>query len=82
MDANADELIEMLKERLHVGRSTVASWRRCWSVPERFVNFASETRTSLPDFLDQRFDSVEKNALTLALVRLIRGTGAEITADY
>lgn len=94
MDANADELIEMLKrqlrvetdeglaERLHVGRSTVTSWRRRGSVPERYVKFASETPTSLPDFLDPRFDPAEKNALILALVRLIRGGGAEITADY
>jgi len=51
-------------------------------VPERYVKFASEAPTSLPDFLDPQFDPVEANALILALVRLIRGAGAEITADY
>lgn len=70
-----------LADRLRVGRSTVTSWRRRGAVPERYMRFLSENPTSLPDFLDPKFDPVERQALVLALLRLIRGYGSKIT-DY
>ena len=70
-----------LADRLRVGRSTVTSWRRRGSVPERYLRLATEKPTSLPDFLDPAFDPVEHNALALALVRLVLGADAKIT-DY
>ena len=70
-----------LADRLTLGRSTVTSWRRRGTVPERYSRLASEVPTSLPDFLDPTFDPVERDALILALVRLVLGTGAKIK-DY
>jgi Bacteriophage CI repressor helix-turn-helix domain len=70
-----------LADRLRLGRSTVTSWRRRGAVPGRYVRLASVTRTSLPDFLDPKFDPVEREALILAMVRVISGFGSRIT-DY
>jgi hypothetical protein len=50
-------------------------------VPERYLRFLSKKPTSLPDFLDPKFDPVERQALVLALLRLFRGYGSKIT-DY
>lgn len=93
MEGSAEEIIDALRnrfrvqtdqglaERLGLGRSTVTSWRRRGAVPPRYARLASEVPTLLPDFLDPRWDATERNALTLALVRLILGYGAEIR-DY
>lgn len=93
MEGNAEEAIDALKkrfrvqtdqglaERLGLGRSTVTSWRRRNAVPPRYDRLASEVPTLLPDFLDPRWDETERNALKLALVRLILGYGSEIR-DY
>ncbi|MFZ1338463.1 MAG: hypothetical protein WAS26_05365 [Paracoccaceae bacterium] len=70
-----------LADCLKLGRSTVTSWRRPGTVPERYLRLASELPTSLPGFLDPAFDPVERDALILALVRLVFGTGAKIK-DY
>lgn len=70
-----------LADRLMLGRSTVTSWRRRGSVPDRYMRLASERPTSLPDILDPSLDPVERDAWVLALVRLILGSGAKII-DY
>lgn len=71
-----------LAERLRLGRSTVTSWRRRGSVPERYLRMATEARpTSLPDILNPSLDPVEKNAWVLALIRLSFGPGTQIK-DY
>ena len=70
-----------LADRLKLGRSTVTSWRRRGAVPERYLRLASERPTSLPNFLDTAFDPVDRDALILALVRLVLGPGSKIT-DY
>lgn len=93
MSDDADSIIDALKarfrvptdqglaERLRLGRSTVTSWRRRGSVPERYVRMAGERPTLLPDLLDPQFDPVEREALNLALLRLVTGPGAKIK-DY
>lgn len=70
-----------LADRLKLGRSTVTSWRRRGTVPERYMRLTSERLTALPDILDPALDPVDKNALILALVRLVLGLGSKIT-DY
>ena len=50
-------------------------------MPDRYLRLATERPTSLPDFLDPAFDPVERDALILALVRLVLGFGTKIT-DY
>ncbi len=70
-----------LADRLKLGRSTVTSWRRRGSVPDRYMRLASERPTSLPDILDPSLDPVERDAWVLALVRLTLGPGAKIV-DY
>jgi len=70
-----------LAERLRLGRSTVTSWRRRGSVPDRYMRLVSERPTKLPDLLDPELDPVERNAMVLALTRLVLGFGAKIT-DY
>lgn len=70
-----------LADRLRLGRSTVTSWRRRGTVPERYLRLASERPTALPDLLDPAFDPVDRNALALALVRLVLGRGKQIV-DY
>ena len=70
-----------LADRLKLGRSTVTSWRRRGTVPERYDRLASERPTSLPDFLDPDFDPVERDALILALVRLTFGQCVKLK-DY
>lgn len=93
MEGDVEKSIEALKrrfkvatdqglaDRLRLGRSTVTSWRRRGTVPDRYVRFLSESPASLPDFLDPKFDPVERQALVLALWRLIRANGPKIT-DY
>ncbi|MDR0810041.1 MAG: hypothetical protein LBE86_13100 [Gemmobacter sp.] len=93
MSDDVNEKIELLKrrfrvitdeglaKRLHLGRSTVTSWRRRGSIPERYIQMAEGQATFLPDFLDKALTDVDRAAMTLALVRLIKGFGAEIT-DY
>ena len=70
-----------LADRLSLGRSTVTSWRRRNTVPERYVKLASEQPTLLPDFLDLQFDATEREALALALVRLVLNFGPQMQ-DY
>ncbi len=93
MSADAEEAIAALRkrfrvetdqglaDRLRLGRSTVTSWRRRGTVPERYLRLASERPTSLPDVLDPSLDPVERDAWVLALVRLVLSAGARIT-DY
>ncbi len=93
MVETADEVIDVLRKRfrvstdqalaeqLHLGRSTVTSWRRRGSVPDRYVRMASERPTILPDLVNPQFDDTERSALTLALVRFIRDN-ASVTQDY
>ncbi|MBQ2260390.1 MAG: hypothetical protein II336_03375 [Loktanella sp.] len=93
MTEDVDEKIELLKrrfrvstdqglaERLHLGRSTVTSWRRRGAIPDRYVAMADGQVTFLPDFLDEGLTELDNAAMTLALMRLIRVFGAEIT-DY
>tara|TARA_R110002124_G_scaffold283200_1_gene458861 strand:- start:788 stop:1228 length:441 start_codon:yes stop_codon:yes gene_type:complete len=93
MELNAEDIIEGLKrrfkvqtdqglaERLKLGRSTVTSWRRRNAVPERYAVMATDTPTLLPDLANPEFSDVERNAMILALVRLVRGYGANIS-DY
>ena len=96
VDMTADDAIEQLKrrfrvstdqelaERLKVGRSTVTSWRRRGSVPERYARLA-DYGTSLsfpPDMDDPTWTDAEHAACDLALVRLIRGWGADNLGDY
>jgi hypothetical protein len=50
-------------------------------VPERYARFASSLPTLLPDLVDPGFDEVERKAIVLALMRLIRGYGQQIV-DY
>lgn len=45
------------------------------------MRFASERPTALPDILDPNLDPVERDALVLALLRLVLGFGARIV-DY
>lgn len=70
-----------LANRLKVERSTVTSWRRRGTVPERYVRLSSENSTSLPDILDPAFVPVVRDALILALVRMTLGQGVKIK-DY
>jgi Bacteriophage CI repressor helix-turn-helix domain len=70
-----------LADRLKLGRSTVTSWRRRGTVPDRYMRLATERPTALPDILDPALDPVERDAWVLALVRLTLGQGAKIT-DY
>lgn len=93
MSDDVNEKIELLKrrfrvgtdqglaERLRLGRSTVTSWRRRGAIPERYKQMADGQVTFLPDFLDKALTDVDQAALTLALMRLIKGFGAQIT-DY
>lgn len=93
MDSTVDDIIAALKaqfrvgtdqglaDRLKLGRSTVTSWRRRGVVPERYARFASSLPTLLPDLVDPGFDEVERKAIVLALMRLIRGYGQQIV-DY
>jgi hypothetical protein len=96
VDTTADDAIEQLKrrfrvstdqelaERLKVGRSTVTSWRRRGSIPERYARL-TDYGTSLsfpPDMDDPTWTEAEQAACELALVRLIRGWGADNLGDY
>lgn len=93
MSDDVNEKIELLKRRFHVGtdqglaerlrlgRSTVTSWRRRGAVPERYAQMAEGQVTFLPDFLDKTLTDVDRAAMKLALVRLIKGFGAQLT-DY
>lgn len=93
MSDDVNERIELLKRRFRVGtdqglaerlrldRSTVTSWRRRGAIPERYKQMADGQVTFLPDFLDKALTDVDQAALTLALMRLIKGLGAQIT-DY
>lgn len=93
MELDAEEIIEGLKkrftvqtdqglaERLKLGRSTVTSWRRRNTVPERYAVMATDAPTLLPDLANPEFSDVERNAMILALVRLVRDYGANIS-DY
>lgn len=93
MSDDVNQKIELLKRRFHVqtdqglaerlrlGRSTVTSWRRRGALPERYAQMAEGQVTFLPDFLDKSLTRVDRAAMTLALMRLIKGFGAQIT-DY
>lgn len=72
---------QALAERLSLGRSTVTSWRRRGSIPERYARLAQEVLSFPPDFVDPRWTATERAALSLALLRLIKGFGAQLT-DY
>lgn len=66
-----------LADRLSLGRSTITSWRRRGTVPDRYVRMA-EIGTSM-DFKApySNWSDVEKAAMTLALMRLVKGYGAK-----
>ncbi|MFN4172141.1 MAG: hypothetical protein ACK4GW_10345 [Pseudorhodobacter sp.] len=93
MPDDVNEKIELLKRRFHVGtdqglaerlrlgRSTVTSWRRRGAVPERYAQMAQGQITFLPDFINKTLTDVDQAAMTLALMRLIKGFGAQIS-DY
>lgn len=67
-----------LADRLRLGRSTVTSWRRRGAVPERYSRLAQEVLAFPPDLLDPSWTPVEHAAMTLALVRLVKGIGDEL----
>ncbi len=50
-------------------------------MPERYAQMAEGQVTFLPDFLDKTLTDVDRAAMKLALVRLIKGFGAQLT-DY
>lgn len=93
MADNVEEVLESLKRRFHastdqalagrlsLGRSTVTSWRRRGSIPDRYTRLAKEVLSFPPDFLDSSWTATERAALSLALLRLIKGFGAQLT-DY
>lgn len=93
MSKDVEEKIETLKRRFHVstdqglaeklrlGRSTVTSWRRRGAIPERYVQMAEGQTTFMPDFLDEGLTEVDRAAMQLALMRLIKGFGAQMV-DY
>jgi len=72
---------QALADRLSLARSTVTSWRKRGSIPARYARLAEETPTLLPDFLNPTWSEEEKAAMRLALIRLIKGFGSQIT-DY
>lgn len=90
MGEDADQTVEALKRRfraptdqalaarLKLGRSTVTSWRRRGTVPERYARLAKEVLAFPPDLLDRSWSPVEHAAMTLALVRLIKGSADDV----
>ena len=70
---------QTLANRLALGRSTITSWRRRGTVPDRYVRMA-EIGTAM-DFKApyESWTAVEKSAMTLALMRLIKGYGTKYT---
>jgi Bacteriophage CI repressor helix-turn-helix domain len=90
---DVDEIIEKLKERflaqtdqqlaerLHVGRSTITSWRRRGNVPDRYSRVASNDHSNPFDLPIEAWSPVERAALNLALIRLTKGFAGQIT-DY
>jgi Bacteriophage CI repressor helix-turn-helix domain len=71
-----------LADKLIVGRSTISNWRSRGRIPERYakiaegaVNWSSFGNTPL------EWSDVERTALQLALLRLIRDFG-DIATDY
>lgn len=96
MEESVDQIIDALKQRFRVesdralsaklklSSAGVAAWRRRGSVPERYARL-KDYGTSLsfpPDMDDPTWTEAEQAACELALVRLIRGWGAENLADY
>ncbi|MBV2360985.1 helix-turn-helix domain containing protein [Thalassococcus sp. CAU 1522] len=68
-----------LADRLKLGRSTVASWRRRGSVPERYARFADRTEFDLFGLGVGDWDAQERAASVLAMMRMHNGYLKEIS---
>ena len=70
-----------LAEKLSLGRSTVASWRKRDQVPARFVEAAKGGQWGAFSFAYEHWTEIEKRAMQLALLRLMWRHG-RIATDY